>query len=191
MNVSITLDAKNPTVYTYGGSSTKIYYDSIIFNAPSLNYTTHTVNITVSTYTFPNGTQVGSQLFFDYAAVNDTRTTVPHTTTTSLALSTPPHIPTTSPSTEKNPRTIEIGVGSGLGGYLVVIVVISLLSCLYSRRKRRRRPIPGPVEPDKESLAPPRSLNIYPPTPSIIVTESTEARSLISDVLGGFYQQAP
>ena len=78
LNISFVLDGGSLStfvyVYPYYNGGTTGCYNTLVYNTQLLTYGTHSLNVTMLTYTFtytsPDSQQVYSDLFFDYAVIS-------------------------------------------------------------------------------------------------------------------------
>lgn len=73
-NISITLDESWSTIATIHSipDGEGINFNVMLYNVQALAGVNHTLDIALLDYIFNNGTRIGSDIHFDYAAINDT-----------------------------------------------------------------------------------------------------------------------
>ena len=130
LNLSFTLDGGPSTAYVYSWD-TRCYsaspgspsgcYNTSVYNAQSLSYGPHTLNITMFTY-LP--TQSYSDFFLDYAAISSSTGSFGPSNQQPQSVS-PPHS-----------KQLAAPIGGAVGGGIVVMV----LAVLYYRYRSRGKP---------------------------------------------------
>ena len=78
VNTTMTLDGNISTTASIVGlpGPADLAYNVTLFNKQNLTSGHHTLNVALVDYIYRNGTTMGSLLRFDYAAVNDTPSSV-------------------------------------------------------------------------------------------------------------------
>jgi hypothetical protein len=162
MNASFSLDGDSPSVFAYswdircytgGGDGPFGCYNASVYNAQSLTYGAHILNITMLSYIGPGNTLDGtySDFIFDYAVISSPSANPSSTGNTGSSNQRSQYVLLTRCSskslTSYSPQ-VAAAIGGAVGGGILITILTVLYYCKrrYQRQRRLAEVDPEPTE---------------------------------------------